>query len=84
LLPIEVSRCGVHRDDELGACRQRALQKTVVGFVSDDTELGQWIADGEALDNLGNELRVVAENVRVLLEDSWADPRINETGRASS
>src|SRR6267142_6084698 len=52
LLSIEVPGRRVHRDDELGASRQRAFQKTVVGFVPDDAELGQWIADGEALDNL--------------------------------
>lgn len=33
LLPIEVPWRRVHRDDELGACRQGAFQKTVVGFV---------------------------------------------------
>jgi hypothetical protein len=48
LLSIEVPGRRVDRDDELGICGKRALQETVVGFVPDDTELGQGIADGEA------------------------------------
>ena len=84
LLPIEVPGSRVHRDDELGACRQRAFQKAVVGLVADDTQFGQRIADEEALDDLGDELRVVAQDVRVLLEDRRTDPRLNQAGATSS
>jgi hypothetical protein len=56
------------------------IQKTIVRFVPDDTELGQWIADGEALDNFSDEFRVVAQDVRVLFEDRRTDPRFYETG----
>jgi hypothetical protein len=57
VLPIEVPGRRVHRDDELGACRQRAFQKTVVGFVPDDAELGEGIADRETLDDFSDEFR---------------------------
>ena len=80
LLPIEVPWSGVHRDDELRACRQRAFQKAVVGLVPDDAQFGQRIADEEALDNLSDELRVVAQDIRVLLEDRRTDPRLNQVG----
>jgi len=80
LLPIEVPRSGVHRDDELGACRQRAFQKAVVGLVPDDAQFGQRVADGKALDDLRDELRMVAQDVRVLLEDRRTDPRLNQAG----
>ena len=57
LLPIEVPGSSVHRDDEFGVCGKRAFQKTVIWFVPDDTELGQRIADWEALDNFSDEFR---------------------------
>jgi len=60
LLPIEVTGRRVDCDDELGARRQRAFQESVVRFVPDDTELGQGIADGKALDDFSDELWVVA------------------------
>ena len=78
LLPIEVPRSGVHRDDELGARRQRAFQKAVVRFVSDDAEFGQRVADGKALHYLGDKFWVVTQNVCVLLEDRRTDPRLNQ------
>ena len=80
LLPIEVPGRRVYRDDKLGACRQRAFEKTVVGFVPDDTELGERLTDGEALDNVSDEFRVVTKNVCVLLEDRRTDPRLNQAG----
>jgi hypothetical protein len=43
-----------------------------------DTELGQWIADGEALDSLSDEFRVVAQDVCVLFEYGRTDPRLDE------
>jgi hypothetical protein len=59
---------------------QRAFQKAVVGFVPDDAQLGQRIADGEGLHNLSNELRLIAQDIRVLLEDCGTDPRLNQAG----
>jgi hypothetical protein len=38
-LPIEMPRCRIHRDDDFGASRQRAFQKTVIRFVPDYDEL---------------------------------------------
>jgi len=46
----------------------------------DDTELGQRIAHGKALDDFSDKFRVVAEDVRVLFEDGRADPRLDQTG----
>jgi hypothetical protein len=80
LLAIEVPGCRVHRDDELRVCAKRALEKTVVGFVPDDTELGQRIAHREALDNYSDELWMIAEDVRVLFQDGWADSGLDQTG----
>ena len=80
LLPIEVPGCRVHSNDEFRVRRKRALQETVVRFVPDDTELGQRIAHGKALDDLRDEFRVVAEDVRVLFEDGRTDPRLDQTG----
>ncbi len=77
LLPIEVPCCSVHRDDERGVGSECAFQKSVVSFVSDDTELGQRIADREALDNLGDEFRMVGQDISVLFQDSRTDPRFN-------
>jgi len=80
LLAIEVPGCRVHGDDEFRVCGKRALEKTVVGFVPDDTELGQRIAHRKALDNFSDELWMIAEDVRVLFQDGWVDPSLNETG----
>src|SRR5215210_3398930 len=43
LLAIEVSGCRVDGHDEFDVGGKRALEKTVVRFVPDDTELGQRI-----------------------------------------
>ena len=80
LLAIEVSGCRVHGHDEFRVCGKRAFEKTVVGFVPDNTELGQRIAHREALDDFSDEFRVVAEDVRVLFEDGRTDPRLDQTG----
>jgi hypothetical protein len=37
-----------------------------------------------AVDNLGDGLRVIAEHIRVFLENRGADPRLDEAGGASS
>jgi hypothetical protein len=79
LLAIEVPGCRVHRDDELRVRCKRALEKTVVRFVPDDTELGQWIAHREVLDNFSDELWMIAEDVRLLFQDGWADPSLDKT-----
>ena len=50
LLPIEVCWSRVHRDDELRACRQGALQEAIVRLVPDDAQFGQRIADEKAID----------------------------------
>jgi hypothetical protein len=51
----------------------------------DDIELGQRIAHREPVDNFSDKfLVVVAEDVRVLFEDGRADPRLDQTARASS
>ena len=77
LLAIEVSGCRVHGHDEFRVCGKRALEKTVVGFVPDDTELSQRIAHLEALDNFSDELWMIAEDVRVLFQDGRTDPRLD-------
>jgi hypothetical protein len=79
LLPIEVPGRRIHRHDEFRVCGKRALEKTVVGFVPNDTELGQRIADREVLDDFSDKFRVIPEDVRVLLEDRRADPRFDQT-----
>jgi len=84
LLPIEMTGSSIHRDDQLRVCGKGALEKTVVGFVPDDTELGQRIAHREALDNFSDELWMIAEDVRVLLQDGGADPSVDKPARASS
>jgi hypothetical protein len=42
--------------------------------------LGQRIAHREALDNFSDELWMIGENVRVLFQDGWTDPRLDQTG----
>lgn len=42
----------------LSGYRRRAFQQTVVGFVADDTELGEQIAHEEALDDFSDKFRV--------------------------
>src|SRR5262249_52378269 len=79
-LPIEVPGCRVHGDDEFRFYGKSALEKTVVRFVPDDTELRKRIANGEALDNFSNEFWMIAGDVRVIFQDRWADPRIDQTG----
>lgn len=56
---------------------RRALEKTVVRFVPDDTELRQRIAHREALDDFSDEFRVIAEDVRVLFHDGRTDPSLD-------
>ncbi len=80
LFPIEVPGCRVHRDDEFRVCGKRAFEKTVVGFVPDDTELGQRITHREARNDFGDEFWVVAEDIRVLFQDCGTYPRLNEIG----
>jgi hypothetical protein len=85
LLAIEVPGRRVSGDDEFRVCGKRALEKTVVGLMPDDIELGQRIAHREPVDNFSDKfLVVVAEDVRVLFEDGRADPRLDQTARASS
>jgi hypothetical protein len=48
LLAIEVPGYRVHGDDEFRLYGKSALEKAVVWFVPDDTELREGIANGEA------------------------------------
>jgi hypothetical protein len=80
LLPIEVSWSGVQSDDELRACGQGAFQETIVRLVPDDAQFGQRIADEKAIDDLNDEFRMIAQYIRVLLEDRRTDPRLNQVG----
>jgi hypothetical protein len=80
LLAIEVAGSSIHCDNEFRVRGKRALEKTVVGFVPDDTELGQRIAHREALDNFSDELWMIAEDVRVLFQDRRCCPCLNQTG----
>jgi hypothetical protein len=75
-----VTGSSIHRDDELRVRGKRAFEKTIIWFVADDTELGQRIAHREALDNFSDELWMIAEDVRVLFQDGWADPSLDKTG----
>ena len=84
LLPIEVPWSRVHRDDELRAYRQGAFQEAIVGLVPNDAQIGQRIADGKTFDNLSDEFRMVAQYVRVLLEDRRTDPASIRAACASS
>jgi hypothetical protein len=54
LFSIEVPRCCVHGDDEFRIRCKRTFQEPVVRFVPDNTELGQRIANGKALDDFGD------------------------------
>jgi hypothetical protein len=78
-LLIEVPECRVHGDDEFRFRCERVFQEPVVRFVPDDTELGQRIADWEALDDFSDEFGMIAEDVRLLFEDGRADPRLEQT-----
>jgi hypothetical protein len=49
-------------------------------FVPNDTELSQRIAHREAFDNFSDGLWMIAEDVRVLFQDGWADPGLDKTG----
>jgi hypothetical protein len=80
LLPIEVSWSGVHRDDELRACRQGAFEEAIVRLVPDDAQFGQRIADEKAINDLNDEFRMIAQYIRVLLEDRRTDSRLNQVG----
>jgi hypothetical protein len=80
LLPIEVPGSRVHRDDELRAYRRSAFQEAIVGLVPNDAQIGQRIADVKTFDNLSDEFRMVAQYVRVFLEDRRTDPRLNQGG----
>jgi hypothetical protein len=84
LLPIEVPWSRVHRDDELRAYRQGTFQEAIVGLVPNDAQIGQRIADGKTFDNLSDEFRMVAQYVRVLLENRGTDPGLNQAGVWSS
>jgi hypothetical protein len=66
--------------DGRGAFVSGALEKTGVRFVPDDTEPGQRIARRQALDDFSDEFWMVAEDVRVLFEDGWTRPRLDQTG----
>jgi hypothetical protein len=48
--------------------------------VPDGTELGSRIANREALDNFSDEFWIIAEDVCVLFQHGWADPRLDQTG----
>src|SRR5437879_3240329 len=60
--------------------RRSGKQESVVQFVPDDTELGQRIADGKALDDFSDELWVVPQDVRVLFQHGRTGPRLNQAG----
>ena len=46
----------------------------------DGTELGSRIANREALDNFSDEFWIIAEDVCVLFQHGWVDPRLDQTG----
>jgi hypothetical protein len=56
---ITVTGRSIHRDDEFRVRGKRALEKTIVGSVPNDTELGQRITHQEALDNFSDELWMI-------------------------
>jgi hypothetical protein len=78
VLSVEVSGGCIHRDDELGVRRQGALEETVIWLVANDAQLGQWIADEDELDELGNEVRLVAQDVRGFFKCRWTGPCLNK------
>ena len=80
LLPVEVTRCGVDCDDEVRARRQRAFQETIVGLVTNDTQFRQRVALAAYIDDVSDELRMIPEHIRVLLEHGRTHPRLNEAG----
>jgi hypothetical protein len=57
-----MSGSSVHGDDVVGVSRKGALKEPIIWFVSDDTQLGERIADTAAFDDLSNEIRIVAEH----------------------
>lgn len=58
---------------------ERAFQKAIVRFVTNNTQLGQRMAEFATLDYLGNKRWLVAEDIAVLFENRRAGPRFDET-----
>ena len=65
---------------KFGARGEGAFQKTVVWLVTDDAQFGQRVTHSAALDDFSDEFRLVTQYVRIFLENSGADPRLNQAG----
>lgn len=77
LLPVEVTRSSVDCDDEVRARGQRAFQEAVVGLVTYDVQFRQRVALAAAVDDLGDELRMItdADKVRFVARVAPSFPR---------
>ena len=80
VVPIEVTGSGVHGDDELRVRREGAFEEPVVRLMRDHVQLGEGVALTACRHDLGDELRMVSEHIRVLLEDRGTNPRLEQIG----
>jgi hypothetical protein len=72
--------CRIHGDDEFRFNGKSALEKRLSGSCRRTLSSVSGWQTGKALDNFNNELWMIAEDVRVIFQDRWADPRIDQTG----
>ena len=79
-LPIEMPRSCIDRDDVVRIRSQSAFEKPVVRLMPNHAQFRQRVARKKTLDNFGDQLRVIAENVGVFLENRGRNPRLNQVG----